>query len=140
MSLQQLFKTVPAYTIPKLGTKAYRLLVLLADGNAVNNEHILNSLGGNYRSQLQALQNKRYGFWNIIAEYDDKGIIVSRKLDPRHLSGEPKLDARARAERRVELAKESLEQSIHEKARVSKARAELSEAEDHLLGLESENN
>jgi hypothetical protein len=140
MSFQLLLKTSPVSAIPKANTKAYRLLALLANGKPVPEIHILIELGGNCRSQLQALKNDTYGHWNIIPEFDDKGIIVSRRLDPRHLSGDPMLDARARAERRVELKRESLTLSIHEKARTSKARAELSEAEDHLLGLESGNN
>lgn len=140
MSLQLLIKTAPASAIPKANTKAYRLLALLANGEPVPEVHILIELGGNCRSQLQALKNDTYGHWNILPEYSDKGIIVSRRLDPRHLSGDPMLDARARAERRIELARESLAQSIHEKARTDKAMAELSKAEDHLLGLESENN
>ncbi|MEL4279169.1 MULTISPECIES: hypothetical protein [Shewanella] len=139
MSLQQIFKTVPSNVIPKTNSKSYRLLALLANGEVANVELICYEVGINCRSPLQQLMGKRYGFWNIIPVCDDKGLIVGRKLDPRHLSEEPKLDARARAERRVELARESLGQSIHEKARVRKARAELSEAEEHLLSLESEN-
>lgn len=139
MSLQQIFKTVPSNTISKINTKTYRLLNLLARGVEVAVVRILHELGGNYRSQLQALQNATYGHWNIIPIHNDKRLIVGYKLDPRHLSEDPKLDARARAERRVVLARESLGQSIHEKARFSKAMTELSEAEEHLLSLESEN-
>lgn len=121
MSLQQLFKTAPACAIPKTNTKAYRLLALLAKGEPVPEVHILIELGGNNRSQLQALKSKRCGYWNLIPEYNDKGIIISRTLDTRHLSGDPMLDARARSERRLELANESLRLSINEQARANKA-------------------
>lgn len=139
MSLQQIFKSVPSNVIPKTNSKSYRLLALLANGEVANVELICSEVGINCRSPLQQLMGKGYGFWNIIPVCDDKGLIVGRKLDPRHLSEDPKLDARARAERRVVLARESLGQSIHEKARFSKAMTELSEAEEHLLSLESEN-
>lgn len=101
--------------------------------------HILIEFGGNNRSQLQALKGKRYGYWNLIPEYNDKGIITSRSLDPRHLSGDTKLDARARSERRLELANESLRLSINEQARANKAFAELIAAKTHFYELEKEN-
>ncbi len=140
MSLQQLIKTVPQSAIPKTNTKAYRLLLLLSTGEEVMEEQILLELGGNCRSQLQALQNATYDHWNIIPIHNDKRLIVGRKLDPRHLSGNPKLDERARAERRMALAGTSLIQAVHEAARTPKARAALIDAEDYLLSLESGKN
>lgn len=134
-----LLKTAPPTVIPKTNTKAYRLLVLLAKGEPVPEVSILIELGANFRSQLQTLRNDTYGYWNIIPEFDGKGIIINRRLDPRHLSADSMLDARARAERRLELANESLKQSLNEQARTNKAFAELIEAEAHFYGLGIEN-
>lgn len=139
MSLLLLLKTAPASAIPHVNSKSYKLLALLAKGDPVPEVHILIELGGNNRSQLQALKGEQYEYWNIINERNDKGIIVSRSLDPRHVSGNPKLDARARAERRLQLASDSLKQAINEQARASKAFAEWSEAEAHLEALQKEN-
>lgn len=138
MSLELLFKAAPATAIPKSNTKAYRLLVMLLSGE-LPEVHLLISLGGNCRSPLQALMNGTHDYWNIIPVYDHKHRIIARKLDPRHLSGDPMLDARARAERRYDLANDSLKQSIQEQARVNKAFAELIDAEANLLELQKEN-
>lgn len=139
MSFLQLIKTAPASAIPKTNTKAYRLLALLAKGYPVPEVHILIELGGNNRSQLQELRNSRYEYWNIINERNDKGRIISRRLDPRHLSDDTKLDARARAERRLQLANVSFKQAVTEQARAEKAHAELGDAEAHLNELQKEN-
>lgn len=139
MSLLLLLKTAPASAIPHVNSKSYKLLALLAKGDLVPEIHILDALGGNYRSQIQALKGKRYEFWRIQPVYDDEGIIVGRILDKQHLSGDARQDAKARALRRLELAQESLEQSNQGQARAEKAHAELVEAGTHFLELEREN-
>ncbi|MGL4712714.1 MAG: hypothetical protein ACRCWP_09195 [Shewanella sp.] len=134
-----LLQTAPANSIPRSDTRAYKLLALLASGEPVPEARILADLGWHYRSPLQRLMKGACEFWNIIPVYDDKGVIEARRLDCRHLSGDPMLDARARAERRLELARMSFAQSIHEKARTGKASAELAEADEHLKSLNSGN-
>jgi hypothetical protein len=91
---------------------------------------------GNQRSPIQALGGDDYCHWLIHPIKNDKEIIVSRILDERHFSGDKKLDADARKERRHELKKRSHKQAKEGVARESKARQELSEAtSEYLLSL-----
>lgn len=123
--------TAPAHTIPKPNTKAYRILRVLVDG-PVSEDELLQIAGKHYRSPLQQLMNEKHGWLFIHEDTDEKGVIVSRFLDSRHLSGDWTLDAQARAERRVALKEDSANKAEVAAERVKKAIRELIKAENLL--------
>ncbi|WP_313447839.1 hypothetical protein [Atlantibacter hermannii] len=123
--------TAPAHTVPKEGTKAHRILHALVDGPICEDE-LLQIAGKHYRSPLQQLMNEKHGWLFIHDVTDEKGVITSRYLDSRHLSGVWELDIRARAERRVALKKDSAKKAGAGAERAIKAIRELIKAEDLL--------
>lgn len=126
--------TAPAHTIPKPNTKAHRILRALVDG-PVSEDELLQIAGKHYRSPLQQLMNEKHGWLFIHDVTDEKGVITSRYLDSRHLSGVWGLDIKARAERRVALKKDSAKKAGAGAERAIKAIRELIVAEDLLEEL-----
>lgn len=139
MSLQQLIKTTPAIAFPKANRNPYKLLMLLSSGAVITEDQIASAIGRNYRSALQSLMNEKYYFWNILPQYNDKGLIYGRKLDPRHLSEDPRLDAKARAERRLQLAQDSLKIAVNGNRAIAMALFEVEDAMAHLVEVLKEN-
>ena len=112
---------------PRDNTKASRMLALLLHKESVTEKELCRRFGHNYRSTIQTLEGDRY-CWRIVNVLDEKGEIVARKLDDRHKSGDPRLDAQARYERLVELKAKSAAQAKREGRREPKAWADLHNA------------
>jgi hypothetical protein len=96
----------PSSAIPRLGTQAHSVLLMLLEGNHKTSELSLGLCGESPRSDLQSLMNETCNYWNIInidIEGSSKGFY---KLDPRHLSNDPVLNKQARIERFSTLLKE----------------------------------
>lgn len=128
----------PACAFPRLNSKTRMMLALLLRDESVTEEEICRQFRHNYRSLLQYLEGDRY-LWRIINVLGADGEIVARKLDDRHKSGDPRLDAQARHERRVELKTKSATQAIHENRRAAIARAELADAIERLEAFNATN-
>lgn len=128
----------PDRAFPKLNSKARMLLALLLRDEFVTEEDICRQFGSNCRSSIQTLEGKRY-CWRIINLLDERGEIIARKLDDRHKSGDPRLDAQARHERLVELRTKSAIQAAREKRRAAIARAELADAIERLEAFNAAN-
>ncbi|ENM3880659.1 hypothetical protein AB5A14_000846 [Vibrio cholerae] len=132
--MNPLYSDIPQKAIPKIGSPCRRMLDLFITGEAIPEQRLCDEFGRNYRSHLQRLRGDRFQYWRFV-EVRDKGVIESRYLDPRHLSGDRYLDSLARAERRKELKKESLTEAIHGAGRTPTAYAELEAANDELKAL-----
>lgn len=124
----------PVCAFPRLNSKTRMMLALLLRDESVTEKELCRQFGHNYRSFLQRLEGDRY-LWRIINVLGADGEIVARRLDDRHKSEDPRLDAQARHERRVELKTKSATQAIHEKRRAAIARAELADAIERLAAF-----
>jgi hypothetical protein len=119
----------PCLTIPKLETQAHTVLMMLME-ECHSTSSLTIALGGKSpRSALQSLMNDDYGFWNII----NIGITGSKegfyKLDPRHLSNDPKLDNQARIERFLALLEEQKDRNQNGASKLFKSIEACEEAE-----------
>ena len=128
----------PADAYPRNNSRARLLLTLLLDGREVPEAELCRKLGHTYRSAIQRLAGDRY-CWRIINVLDDEGLISARKLDPRHLTGCPTDDGRARLERLNELKAVSHQQAMRERQRAAKSALELQHAKERLVRFEQEN-
>ncbi|MFM5469166.1 hypothetical protein [Aeromonas sp. R1-2] len=128
----------PASAYPKKNTRARLLLTMLLDGQEVPEKELCRRLGHTYRSAIQLLEGARYQ-WRIINVINDEGIITARKLDPRHLTGCPTDDGRARLERLNELREKSHQRALSENQRLERAALELRHANERLAQFEKEN-
>lgn len=129
--LTEIFKTAPATAIPNVNTQPYKALCLLAtNGLTPTKEKTLDKYLSNTRSAIQALMNESHGCWNIIKE-TEKGStrVLTRILDPRHLSGDPQQDAAARRERRKNYKVVSHKEAKQGSKRERKAFSEMTEAQ-----------
>ena len=117
----------PEWAFPRDKTKASEMLALLLCKESVTEKELCRLFGHNYRSTIQTLEGDRY-CWRIVNVLDEKGAIIARKLDDRHKSGDPRLDAQARYERLVELKAKSAAQAKREGRREPKAWADLHDA------------
>ncbi len=128
----------PAAAYPRKNSRPRLLLTLLLDGQEVPDAELYRKLGRNFRSAIQRLAGDRYS-WRIINVLDDEGVISARKLDPRHLTGCPIDDARARLERLNELKAKSHQQAMRERQRTARSALELQHAKERLVRFEQEN-
>ena len=125
----------PCY-IPKPNTQAYKLLLLLLEGDKVSEAELTHTFNGRQRSPLQSLGGGSY-CWNIINHTNDKGVIFARSLDLRHKSGSKLDDAKARAERKSEYKRDSHKLAKQGRLRESKAFIESVSAKSELADLVS---
>ncbi|VFB08635.1 Uncharacterised protein [Aeromonas salmonicida] len=128
----------PTDSYLRKNSRARFLLTLLLDGREVPEAELCRKLGHTYRSAIQRLAGDRY-CWQIINVLDDEGLISARKLDPRHLTGCPTDDGRARLERLNELKAVSHQQAIRERQRAAESALELQHAKELLVRFEQEN-
>ena len=131
--LSDILKAAPLEAIPKQFSYSYLYLKLLiqeqlCESIFLSEKKALEVLGKDPRSARQRLMNEASNFWNIIPVYDDKGLIIGRKLDPRHLSGDPELDQAARRERQKQLRVISHKQAVQGRKREPKAFTEMTVA------------
>lgn len=128
----------PEWAFPRLNSKARLLLALLLRDEFVTEKELCRQFGHNYRAAIQRIEGERYQ-WRIINVLGADGAIAARKLDDRHKSGDPRLDAQARNERLVELRTKSAAQAAREKRRAAIARAELVKAIERLEAFNAAN-
>lgn len=104
-SILEVFSAVPLEAIPKSNTKAYRLLLILADGKEHDRNRLILDplLGESMRSALQDLRGDKLLHWLIHSSVCKRTGAKTIQLDPRHLSGDTEQDAEARRERRKQL-------------------------------------
>jgi hypothetical protein len=122
-SLVFIIKAAPLESIPKLKTKAYRLLSFLVDGNKHDRNRLILDplLGESMRSALQDLRGDKLSHWLIHSSVCEDTGAKTIQLDPRHLSGDTEQDAEARRERRKQLKEESAKGAIQGRIREPKA-------------------
>lgn len=120
--------TAPNEAIPQMGTNARQYLNLLALGEVKESEAML-LFNSNQRSPIQDLGGDRYCNWLIKPIVNEQGVIVARKLDERHFSGDKQLDSDARIERKRILKERSHKQAKQGRIRESKALQERTEAQ-----------
>ena len=130
-------QSVPAHTIPPIGSKHRIMLELYLDGKEVRESDLTPKLGRNFRGIFQALTGDRFGHWHFI-DVIENGIIEARYLDKRHLSGDYNQDKTARAERKIILKSKSHKVALLGASRVPKSQADLCKAYDELNELENE--
>lgn len=129
----------PEWAFPKnKDSKAHLLLALLLRDEFVAEKELCHQFGHNYRSAIQLIEGDRY-LWRIINVLGADGTNVARKLDDRHKSGDPRLDAHARHERLVELRTKSAAQAAREKRRAPIAQAKLVKAIERLEAFNAAN-
>lgn len=132
--MNPLYQEIPQNAIPEIGTLDRAMLDIFITGNTVPEQMLCDEFGRNYRSYLQKLRGDRYGHWRFL-EVKESGVIESRYLDQRHLSGDRYLDSLARAERRKELRKESHTEAMNGASRIQQAYKDLEEATEELEAL-----
>jgi hypothetical protein len=117
------FNNVSVKHIPKIGTAAYTLLLILSDGALHTRASLIRHpiLGENLRSALQRLKGDELGNWLIESVPIEGTSTTALQLDPRHLSGETEQDAEARLERRKQLKEVSAKGAIQGRIREPKA-------------------
>ncbi|MGY8873100.1 MAG: hypothetical protein ACKVJE_21970 [Pseudomonadales bacterium] len=112
------FPFAPSGSIPHSWAPR-EVLLILSDGKAHPKSDLLIVIGDDPRSPLQSLGSETHRFWKIDnVSAGGKGIY---QLDPRHLSGCPKADSKARRERMRQLSERSLKQAQRESARLPAA-------------------
>ena len=116
---------VPKHCMPSLGTLAYKLLAILSDGSEHPTKELIELLGSDPRSPLQALKNDTYGFWLIHNIGDNSGCYV---LDQRHLTGDKQADMEARKIAKITLRERSREIAEREACRLGLARQQETKA------------
>lgn len=101
-----LLMSLPCSSVPSSDTQAYAVLTMLLDGIHSTSELTIGLGGKSPRSALQSLSNEDCDYWlihNIGIESSSEGRY---QIDPRHLSGNSKLDQQARSERLLDLLTE----------------------------------
>jgi len=124
--------TAPNEAIPPLGTNARQYLDLLALGEVKENDAMV-LFNGNQRSPIQDLGGDRYCNWFIRPIENEQGVIIARKLNERHFSGDKQLDADARKERKRTLKECSHKQAKQGRIREKKAFQERAEAQKEFF-------
>jgi hypothetical protein len=124
--------TAPNEAIPPLGTNARQYLDLLALGEVKESDAML-LFNGNQRSPIQDLGGDRYCNWLIRPIENEQRVIIARKLDERHFSGDKQLDTDARKERKRTLKESSHKQAKQGRIREKKAFQEREEAQKEFF-------
>ncbi len=109
---------LPSQYMPSMNTLAYKLLAVLADGQAHEKQELLLALEDDPRSPLQALRGESHWFWLIHNIGSPKGVY---QLDKRHLSGNRDVDLEARLEAQIQLLECSRLQAERETLRLPRA-------------------
>ena len=126
----------PDGAIPKAGTNAAKLLTLLMNGEPVKELELAVIFESNQRSPIQDLGDDSLLNWLIHPIENERGKIIARQLDKRHLSDCVNLDSDARKERKKQLKERSYKQAKQGRIREPKIRLECSEAtKDYFLSL-----
>jgi hypothetical protein len=134
----KIYRFSPEDTIPELGTVQRQILDLISDVEPIERKELVR-IDDNFRRVIQELEGDRFGYWSIDRIHEGGSKKATHyQINRRHFSS-IESDFLARAERRLELRKDSLEQAISESARVKPAFEELREAEQVLFDLNKGN-
>jgi hypothetical protein len=132
-TLSPIYASAPNTAFPDIKYPAFRMLLDFSSGELVPITYLVEVYTHNFRSPLQQLEGDNFENWLIHRIKDDRSVIIGLKLDWRHLSGDPKLDAAARRERKKELKKDSLREAQLGKKREPKALCEFLEAKQEYF-------
>ncbi|GEM_PF-1922270 len=124
--LSKFIGIVPSEALPKSGTLAYDLLVILSDGkpHSRNQPSLRQSGDGDTRSPLQQLRGDQFHYWLIHSVEIEGSKTTYLQLDYRHLSNDSKQDEIARKERRRDFKDISCKEAIQGGNRIPRAMAE----------------
>ncbi len=109
---------LPGQYMPSADTLAHKLLAVLADGQEYTKQELMEVLGDDPRSPLQALRGPSHGFWLMHNLGSQKGIY---QLDGCHLSGNRELDLKARSQAELNYLECSRQQAERETQRLPRA-------------------
>jgi hypothetical protein len=132
-TLSPIYASAPSGAFPPFGTKPFILLMELINGEPVLKTALFDIFSDGLRSPLQQLEGDSFENWLIHRIKDDRNVIIGFQLDSRHLSGDPKIDAAARRERKKEFKKDSLREARLGKKREPKALCEFLEAKQEFF-------
>jgi hypothetical protein len=132
-TLSPIYASAPSCAFPPFGTKPFILLMELISGEPALKATLIDIFSDGLRSPLQQLEGDSFEYWLIHRIKDDSNVIIGFQLDSRHLSGDTKLDAAARRERKKEFKKDSLREAQLGKKREPKALCEFLEAKDECF-------
>jgi hypothetical protein len=134
--MESLLFSSPDGSLPKIGTQAAKLLNLVKHGEKIEELMLADIFESNQRSPIQDLGSDNLLNWLIHPIENDRGKIIARQLDIRHLCGCPKLDSDARKERRKQLKERSYQQAKQGRIREPKSKQECAEAiRDYFLSF-----
>tara|TARA_R110000744_G_scaffold158285_7_gene274290 strand:- start:1144 stop:1581 length:438 start_codon:yes stop_codon:yes gene_type:complete len=129
----------PENAIPSVGTKARHYLDLVLQG-PVKEHYAMLLFKGNQRSPIQILGGDKGGHWLLHSIRDENGLIISRELDWRHLSGDKALDTQARRERKKMYKASSCKDALQGHSRMPKAIADKNKSQaEYFMGLDAAN-
>jgi len=94
---------------PLLNTKGFKLLALFAEKNRIYRTELVELLGDDFRTEIQALDGSNY-HW-LIHRGKEANRVVYIELDERHYSMNIDLDNEARKERRKQLTDQSYKEA-----------------------------
>lgn len=125
------YRFAPESTIPMAGTVHRQILDLMADIEPAE-RHDLVDIDDNFRRIIQELEGERYGFWAIDRIHEGGSKKATHyQVNARHFHSNES-DSLARAERRVELRRDSLDQAMSESGRVQRAFEDFEKAKQLL--------
>jgi hypothetical protein len=132
-TLSPIYASAPSTAFPSFGTKPFIMLMELMSGEPLLKAALVDIFSDGLRSPLQQLEGDSFEYWLIHRIKDERNLIIGFQLDWRHLSGDPKLDAAARRERKKEFKKDSLKEAQLGKKREPKALCEFLEAKQEYF-------
>ena len=92
-----------------MNTKGFKLLALFAEKKRIYREELVELLGDDFRTEIQALDGSNY-HW-LINRGKEANRVVYIDLDDRHYSMNIDLDNEARKERRKQLTDQSYKEA-----------------------------
>jgi hypothetical protein len=111
MKYKNIYEVFVASTkyFPLMNTKGFKLLALFAEKKRIYREELVELLGDDFRTEIQALDGSNY-HW-LIHRGKEANRVVYIDLDDRHYSMNIDLDNEARKERRKQLTDQSYKEA-----------------------------
>lgn len=100
----------PTKCFPLINTKGFKLLATFAQKKRIYREELVELLGDDYRTDIQALDGESNHHW-LIHRGKESNRVVYIELDERHYSMNIDLDNEARKERRKQLTDQSYKEA-----------------------------
>lgn len=95
---------------PLMNTKGFKLLALFAQKSRIYREELVELLGDDFRTEIQALDGESNHYW-LIHRGKEGNRVIFIELDERHYSMNIDLDNEARKERRKQLTDQSYKEA-----------------------------